>query len=280
MTPAQAVAQALGSAVVGAQAVSGGDVNHAARVDLADGRSVFVKHHPRAPAGMYEAEARGLRWLQEAGALPVPEVLAVAPGFLALQWVERGAPGPSTWEAVGHGLAAVHRAGAPAFGGPDGFIATLPQQGGQAERWAEFYGDRRLGPQVERMLRSGLGLELAARLEGLLRDLPGRVGPEEPPARLHGDLWGGNLLVARGGAPLLIDPAAYAGHREVDLAMMRLFGGFDERAFAAYEEAWPLAPGAADRVPLYQLHYLLVHVNLFGASWLSGVADCLDALGT
>jgi fructosamine-3-kinase len=107
--------------------------------------------------------------------------------------------------------------------------------------------------------------------------LVARVGPEEPPSRLHGDLWGGNLHVDDAGRPCLIDPAVYGGHREVDLAMMRLFGGFGDHVFAAYEEAWPLAPGAAARVPLYQLYPLLVHLNLFGGSYLGSVQRALAA---
>ena len=105
--------------------------------------------------------------------------------------------------------------------------------------------------------------------------LPQRCGPAEPPARLHGDLWGGNLLTDEHGAPVLIDPAVYGGHREVDLAMMQLFGGFSARVFDAYHEAHPLAPGWRERAPLYQLYPLLVHVNLFGGSYLGGVRRAL-----
>jgi fructosamine-3-kinase len=105
-----------------------------------------------------------------------------------------------------------------------------------------------------------------------------RVGPAEPPARLHGDLWGGNLLCDDAGAPCLCDPAVYGGHREIDLAMMRLFGGFGARTFAAYDEAWPLAPGHAARVPLYQLYPLMVHVNLFGGGYIGQVEATLDRL--
>jgi len=120
---------------------------------------------------------------------------------------------------------------------------------------------------------------LRSRFERLFAVLSDRVGPPEPPARLHGDLWSGNLMVDERGLPCLIDPAVYGGHREMDLAMMRLFGGFSERTFAAYAASWPLAPGAAERVPLYQLYPLLVHVNLFGASYLRSVSQALRACG-
>jgi fructosamine-3-kinase len=111
--------------------------------------------------------------------------------------------------------------------------------------------------------------------EQLFARVPALVGPPEPPARLHGDLWGGNLMHDAGGAPCLVDPAVYAGHREIDLAMMRLFGGFGARVFAAYEEAYPLAPGSLDRVPLYQLYPLMVHVNLFGGGYAGQVERIL-----
>ncbi len=279
MSRFDAVGRALGARVLDVQPVTGGDINAAARLSLSDGRRVFVKHNDRAPAGMFEAEAAGLRWLGEPGVIGVAEVLAAGADWLALSWIEPGRATDQTWERLGRELAALHAVGAPAFGGPDGFIGTLPQAGGAEDDWACFYGEHRLRPQLRAMVDRGLGRGLAPRLDALLDTLPERVGAPEPPARLHGDLWGGNLVVASDGAPVLVDPAAFAGHREVDLAMMQLFGGFDARTFAAYEEVRPLAPGAAERVPLYQLYYLLVHVNLFGAGWVPRVDDCLRRLG-
>ena len=273
----RALGEALGAAVVESQAVGGGDINLAVRARLSDGRDVFVKHGSRDPA-MYPAEAAGLRWLGEADALPLPEALAVSSDFLALQWVPRGAGSPS--EAVGHGLARLHRAGsADGCFGLDhaNFIGSLPQDNTPAGDWAEFYRDRRLVPQIRRA-DALLGCTLRHDLDRLLERLPDRVGPSEPPARLHGDLWGGNLLVDQRGDPWLIDPAAHAGHREVDLAMMLLFGGFDDRVFSAYHEVYPLERGWRARVPLYQLYYLLVHVNLFGAGYVPRVQGAVRAV--
>ncbi|HYP91419.1 MAG TPA: fructosamine kinase family protein, partial [Polyangiaceae bacterium] len=131
-------------------------------------------------------------------------------------------------------------------------------------------------PQLERAVAAGRATpRLRTGAERLAARLAGLVGPGEPPARLHGDLWSGNLHVDAAGAPCLIDPAVYGGHREVDLAMMRLFGGFGERVFAAYHEAFPLAPGYAERVTLYQLYPLLVHVNLFGGGYVRSVESSL-----
>jgi len=283
-----ALEDAVGGKVAGARAVGGGDINHAEAVTLADGRRLFVKTNPREPTGMFAAEARGLAWLAEAGALRVPGVLAHGRGFLALELVEPprgGVPRPPTRdfdERLGRGLAALHRFGAPRFGlDHDNFVGRLEQDNGAAPApgWAAFYRARRLEPQLRLAVDGGLASpRMRSGFERLFAELPSLVGPEEPPSRLHGDLWGGNLLVDGAGQPCLCDPAVYGGHREIDLAMMRLFGGFGARAFAAYDEAWPLASGHAERVPLYQLYPLMVHVDLFGGSYVRQVETVLDRL--
>jgi fructosamine-3-kinase len=277
-----ALEAAVGGTVAGARAVGGGDINHAEAVTLADGRHLFVKTNAREPRGMFSAEARGLAWLAEARALRVPEVVAHGPGFLAMELVEAAPPARDFDERLGRGLAALHRYGAPRFGlGHDNFIGRLPQDNAAVAEpgWAAFYRARRLEPQLRMAVDDGLASARMRRgFEGLFAALPDLVGPEEPPARLHGDLWGGNLLVDDAGAPCLCDPAVYGGHREIDLAMMRLFGGFGARTFAAYDEAWPLPPGQAARVPLYQLYPLMVHVNLFGGAYVGQVEATLDRL--
>jgi fructosamine-3-kinase len=276
----QAIARALGSAVTGCHAVSGGDINEAYELTLADGRTVFAKTNRSAPAAMFPAEARGLAWLGEAGALRVPQVLAVSERFLVLEAIAAARRRSDFDELLGRGLAALHRFGAPGFGlDHDNFIGRLPQSNASAATWPEFYRARRIEPQLRLAADAGLASPAMRRgCERLFAALDDLVGPPEPPARLHGDLWGGNLLVDDAGAPCLIDPAAHGGHREVDLAMMRLFGGFSPRAFAAYDEAWPLSDGHEERVPLYQLYFLLVHVNLFGGSYVSGVERALAAV--
>jgi fructosamine-3-kinase len=268
-----AVAAAVGTRAESAEPVAGGDVNRALRVGLADGRRLFVKYRRDAPAGMYRAEAGGLRWLAEAGALRTPEVVAVGdaapPRFLALEWIDRGRAGRGHDEALGWGLAALHRAGAPSFGfAEDNFIGTLPQPNAPLESWPEFYGARRIEPLARRAVDAGaLPGRVLAQVERLRARLPDLCGPREEPARLHGDLWGGNALADAHGAPVLVDPAVYGGHREIDLAMMRLFGGFSDAVFAAYAEAHPLSPGHEDRVELHQLYPVLVHVCLFGGGY-------------
>jgi fructosamine-3-kinase len=284
---ARAVAGALGSEVVSESALSGGDINDAYRVTLADGRRVFLKCNVSAPRSMFPAEARGLVWLGEAGTLRVPRVLCVSdergegPAFLALELLESAPRRTDFDERLGRGLAALHRFGAAGFGlDHDNFIGSLPQANAPRPTWPAFYREQRLLPQLQRAVDGGrIGSGLRRELDDLLASLEDLVPPPSPPARLHGDLWGGNLHVDEQGMPCLIDPAAYGGDREIDLAMMRLFGGFGPRVFAAYEEAWPLPPGHERRVPLYQLYPLLVHVNLFGGGYVSSVARAVEEAG-
>jgi len=277
---AEAVARALGSAVQSSCAVAGGDINDANQMTLADGRVVFVKSNFGADPTMFAAEARGLAWLAQARALRVPQVLAVGETFLVLERISPARRPPDFDERLGRDLAALHRFGAPGFGlDHDNFIGRLPQSNTPAASWPEFYRSRRLEPQLRLARDAGLcGSAMARGFDRLFTVLDERVGPAEPPARLHGDLWGGNMIVDQTGAGCLIDPAVYGGHREVDLAMMRLFGGFGTRVFAAYEETWPLFPGHQERVPLYQLYFLMVHVNLFGGPYVAQAERALLAI--
>jgi fructosamine-3-kinase len=277
----QEVEARLRTRIVSTQALSGGDISDCHGVVLADGRAVFVKANSRAPADFFGAEARGLTWLAEAGRLRIPAVLAVARHFIVLEWMKPGRSAADFDERLGRELAELHRA-APGGGlglDHDNFIGPLPQCNTPTATWAEFYRARRLEPQLRQAVDAGL-LPLAPRraFERVLGQLEQRIPPGQPACRLHGDLWSGNVIRDELGAPCLIDPAVHGGDREIDLAMMRLFGGFSARVFEAYEEAWPLVPGGAERVPLYQLYPLLVHLNLFGASYLSRLESTLAAL--
>ncbi len=276
-----ALAELLGVEVRSLRPVGGGDVCEAFEVRLVDGKRVFAKHRPGAPPDFFVREAEGLRWLGEANAIAVPEVLATSgsPPLLLLRYVEPGAPLPDFEERLGRALAHLHRFGAPAFGWHrDNYLGPLRQPGASRASWARFYAEQRLTPMLRAAIDAGaLPAATAALLERVMNRAETLCGPEEPPSRLHGDLWGGNLHRNEQGEPMLIDPAVYGGHREVDLAMMRLFGGFSERVFAAYREAWPLAEGWDGRVPLYQLYPLLVHAALFGAGYAGAVARAARA---
>jgi fructosamine-3-kinase len=290
---AEALAEALGSPVARSNGIAGGDINQAHRIELADGRELFVKTNPGAPADMFAAEARGLAWLAKARALAIPEVVAVSSAgaavpFLVLPLIRRGRPALDFDERLGRGLAALHRFGAPSFGlDHDNYIGRLPQANAPlapgaaapAAGWAAFYRERRLEPQLRRAVAAGVvPASMRRQFDRLFTTLDALVEADQPPSRLHGDLWGGNLMCDEGGAPCLIDPAVYGGSREIDLAMMRLFGGFGPRVFAAYAEAWPLAAGHEERVDLYQLYPLMVHVNLFGGGYLGSVQAALARL--
>jgi fructosamine-3-kinase len=274
------LASALGAELDQIRAVSGGDINQAYRVQLRDGRAVFVKTHPHPPAGMYAAEAAGLAWLAEPGALRVPRVWVTTDRFLAMEYIESGARARDYDDRLGRGLAALHRSGADQFGlAQNNYIGSLAQDNTPAGTWTEFYRQRRLQPQLHQASDAGLvDRPLRRDFDRLFARLDELVGPSEPPARLHGDLWSGNAHVDSAGLPCLIDPAAYGGHREVDLAMMELFGGFGPRTLAAYDEAWPLDVQWRERVPLYQLYPLLVHLNLFGGTYLGAIRRALDRL--
>ncbi len=269
----EALAAALGEEVVGLEPVPGGDLNAAYRATLASGARVFVKTSADAAPGAYAAEAAGLHWLGSAGALPVPEVLAVDARWLALTWVDGG--GRLDEVALGRGLAAVHRAGAAYFGALPGGGADTPYVLGPlvlpnapGDSWPAFYAESRLLPLV-RMAADRGALDAAGvrAVESVAAKIEELAGPVEPPARLHGDLWSGNVHAGADGRPWLIDPAAYGGHREIDLAMLSLFGSPSFAFGAAYDEVWPRADGHAERVALYQLLPLLVHAVLFGGGY-------------
>ncbi len=285
---ADLVADVLEAGVVSLAPLSGGDNAAVFRAQLDDGQRVAVKtDRPGLPSMDHDTEARGLRWLRESGTVRVPDVLGQVapasgrPGVLVLEWIDEagGRGGPNAAEDdFGRDLAALHRSGAPCFGREDRRTTgsrRLPNE--PCETWAEFQRTQRLMPLARLARDTGAldeptirGLEhVASRLEDL-------GGPPEPPARLHGDLWAGNRLVDGSGASWLIDPAAHGGHREFDLAMMRLFGGFDERCFAAYAEAAPLADGWQERVALHQLAPLVVHAIKFGGSYAAATRRAID----
>jgi fructosamine-3-kinase len=264
-----AVEAATGRTVRSLQRIGGGDINDAYKVQFDDESFGFVKTRPDVAPGEYAAEATGLRWLAEPGGLRVPEVLGVSDEVLVLDWVDEGGRGDPA--AFGAGLATIHAAGADEFGanlrGPGPFrLGALELPNAPADDWATFYAERRLSPVLP---RAGLSREGARAVERVCARMAELAGPPEPPARLHGDLRSGNVLWGRDGRAWLIDPAAYGGHREVDLAMLQLFGNPGRHFFAAYEERFPLAPGWERRVALYQLFPLLVHAALFGGGYVA-----------
>lgn len=277
MLPQEDIEQALGAAIRSTKALAGGDICRAYQVDLDDRRRLFVKTRADAPGEMFPTEARGLAWLAETGALRVPDVVATGANFLALEFLDSATRISGFDEALGRGLAAMHRYQSEPPGLDfDNFIGPLPQSNSRCEEWFDFYAQQRLQPRVEEAVRSGQApRDWLRKFGNLYQALPDLI-PSEPCSRLHGDLWGGNLLVGPKGEPCLIDPAVYSGHREVDLAMMKLFGGFSPTVFGSYNEAYPVQPGYQERIDLYQLYPLLVHVNLFGGGYVASVERALS----
>ena len=239
------------------------------RVTAADGTPAFRKELAGAPELFFEREAVGLRALAAAGAR-VPEVLEVADDSITLQWVEQGDHRTvATEERFGQELARLHRTTGERYGSLDGeptaYLGACPLDLTPTGTWAESWIERRVLPLARRAADAGAIDPATAALAERLT--PDHLGPQEPPTLVHGDLWGGNRIIDTRGSDWLIDPSAHHGHREVDLAMMQLFGGFGGRVYAAYAEAFPLADGWQDRIPVYQTVPLLVHALLFGGGY-------------
>lgn len=256
--------------VSAARSVGGGSISLAHRVESTAG-AFFVKSNRAGPADLFAREADGLAALRAADSgLAVPAVVAVEPGLLVLEWLEPGPPVPDFDLRLGRGLAALHGCSAPAFGFPvDTYCGSTRQPNAPRASWIDFYRTQRLGHQLQLLRAQGTPAADLRPFDRLLERLGDLLaGPDEPPALIHGDLWSGNLMRDARGAPALVDPAAYHAHREAELGMMVLFGGFSERVFAAYREARPLGVGWADRQPLYTLYHVLNHATLFGGGYL------------
>lgn len=280
-----AVERKLGM-IESATSVGGGRARGASRVQLS-GEVVFVKFDTEAPPHFYSVEAAGLDAIRkEAPEIRVPRVLALeedvgGPGWIAMEWLAVVSTSNDFAASLGAGLATLHRATAAEWGWElAGYIGPLPQSNRPTRSWPDFWWRERIEPQL--LLAREAGYRLEDGWEDLRSALPSLLAPAEAegPSLLHGDLWNGNALSLRDG-PALIDPSCYFGHREVDLAMTELFGGFSLEFYAAYQRSWPLSMGYPIRRSVYQLYYLLVHVNLFGESYVSRtMATLRSALST
>ncbi len=278
----EALEPALGQPVTleGSEPLAGGDMHRALKV-RANGREWFVKWNRSDVLPQFLAEAGALDVLARASGPRVPGTLTAGSNerhaWLVLEYLPLRSTGDAT--AMGVALTRMHRTTADWHGwSADNFIGTTPQRNGPLDAWAEFWWRRRLRPQLDLAVEKGLAGPLAnvkSKLEAACGCL---LDHDPPPALLHGDLWGGNHAYLDDGRPVIFDPASSFGDRETDLAMMRLFGGFDPRVFSAYEAEWPLPEGHERRVAIYQLYHVLNHLNLFGSGWLSRAETLIDRI--
>lgn len=275
----------LGKSIIDVKPVGGGDINDARLLKTQDGHQYFAKINDGERAfDLLHAESRGLELLRPKvpDQLTIPRTLgcdrAGPSAFLLMEYIPAATPLPDFWTNFGKGLAMLHRQTSDQFGlDHDNFIGRLPQRNDWCTDWPAFYATQRLLPQGKMAYEQNLlDLKDIQYLEHLCKRL-GDLYPTDPPALIHGDLWNGNYLVHPGGQAVLIDPSVAYSHREMDLAMSKLFGGFPPEFYGAYQEAYRLWPGWEDRLSLGQLYYLLVHLNMFGSGYLPAVRRILRA---
>lgn len=271
----------LGTPIEAAFHVSGGDINEARRLETGKGRFFLKMNRADHAHQMFAVEAQGLQLLAQTHTLRIPQVIGYGKesepaGFLLLELIEQGTPRADFWKRFGEGLALLHRTTQTGFGlETNNFIGSLPQSNRRHDSWVEFYIEERLLPQIQ-LAETHHHFSTAdhENFDKLFKKLP-QILPEEPPALIHGDLWNGNFLADDNGAPVLVDPAVCFASREMDIAMSKLFGGFDREFYQVYQQHYPFLPGWEERIDLYQLYYLLVHVNLFGSGYVQSVRQVL-----
>lgn len=285
----QALQNELGCELTALSSVGGGDFARAFRAELSadqcngkqsNGKQIFVKTHQDPPAYFFSTEAAGLEWLRASGNVNVPKVLAVSddPPFLAMEWVDIGAEMPGTENHFGRELAQLHRSKFDCFGRPDGRTTGSQAVPNLAcDSWTQFYATRRLLPLAKMAYdKNALSKSCIREVEKIAGKLGEFGAADEAACLLHGDLWAGNRVIDTHGKSWLIDPAAHGGHREFDLAMMRLFGGYGQACFDAYQETYPLQSGWEDRVALHQLAPLIVHAIKFGSSYAAATENAVS----
>jgi fructosamine-3-kinase len=268
--------------IISSHSVRGGDINEAFRLATNNG-SYFIKtNNAHRYPKMFESEAKGLELLRSTDAIKIPEVIAFGEveevSFLMLEWIESAPPEGNFWNNFGVQLANLHQNSNEYFGlDQSNYIGSLSQSNNQYQTWVEFFANERLEPQIKLAVDAGkMDSATIAQFQKLYKELSS-IFPKEPPALLHGDLWSGNFMEGNKGEPVIMDPAVYYGHREMDLAMTKLFGGFNNKLYEAYHNQYPLDRGWESRVPICNLYLLLVHVNLFGGGYLNSVKRIISS---
>jgi len=263
------------------QFIGGGCINNTVKLFTGEGE-FFLKWNEFADDDMFQKEVKGLDLLRDNYPF-IPKAIGYGrvdqKNYLLLEFVPRYGRKSTFWEDFGRYLALLHKRTHKKFGlDHDNYIGKLPQKNTYEDHWIDFFINNRLGPQIGLAYYNGLISKSFLDSFKEIYEKLGDIFPEEPPALLHGDLWSGNYMVGTDGNPFIVDPAVYFGHREIELSFTRLFGGFDLKFYDAYNEAYPLEDGFEDRIDIYNIYPLMVHVNLFGTSYLNGVERIIKRL--
>ena len=258
--------------------VSGGSINHAARLDTTNGTFFLKANDTFLYPGMFEKEAHGLQLLKETKLFTIPEVVLTGEeeglAFLILRHMESKLKNKNFWESFGNSLAKIHKLTSQSFGfSENNYIGSLVQSNREHNRWTNFFIEERLEKQLQLAVSAGRIDSSDSNFFNRIYTRYESLATEEPPALIHGDLWSGNIITGTNGEPCLVDPAVYYGHREMDISMTRLFGGFDEEFYTSYNSEYPLQSGFEERMDIHNLYPLMVHVNLFGGSYLNQVKN-------
>lgn len=256
----------------GARALAGGDINTVFLLNTGNRDLVIKINDAEKFPKMFEAEAKGLELLRASQSFIIPKVFRVGAcgeySYLLMQYLSPGKQMPDFWLEFAKNLAKLHYSTNSNYGlDHDNYIGSLPQKNIFTKSASQFYIEQRLQPQFEIALKRGFKFD---NLENFYKNIANEI-PEEKPSLIHGDLWSGNYLTTINGKPALIDPAVSFGPREMDIAMMQLFGGFSEEVYDSYNSIFPLELGWESRVSLWQLYYLLVHLNIFGRGYIESV---------